>query len=255
MNSSQNGYIDDETLSAFLDGELSTEQAEQIEQAINDDAELAARVESLAKVNELASQAYQEILHDPIPQHLIDAVRQQQPVRAEVISLASRKRFMDYVPMAVAASVALVVGSLLGYQIGDDGADSHSLVQADAGLIVMQNPLYIALEQTPSLQHYEMDNGDVIVPVMSFQADDGRYCREFQINSDQNVSVGVACKENNYWNTQVLLAAGSRPVDSTSYQPASGYSQEILDTVLDQLWMGVAYDVAEEQALIQKGWR
>lgn len=90
---------------------------------------------------------------------------------------------------------------------------------------------------------------------MSFQATDGRYCRKFQINTERKVSVGVACKQAGYWNTEILLAADSRPADKQGYQPASGYSQAALDAVLDDLWAGVAYDPAEEKVLIQQAWR
>jgi len=254
----QHEHIDDEMLIAFLDGELPAEQSRRVEQAINDDAGLAERAERLARVAELAAQAHRHVLDEPMPQRLLGAVWQDsgaEPANAEVVTLPSRRRFADTFPLAAAASVALVVGALLGQQFGDGGTDSHRLMQADAGVIVAQNPLYTALEQTPSQQRFEAGNGDVILPVMSFQATDGRYCREFQINADRKVSIGVACKRDGYWNTEILLAAGSRPADSQSYQPASGYSQAALDVVLDSLWAGVAYGPAEEKALIQRAWR
>jgi len=253
----QHEQIDDEMLSAFLDGELSTEQNRHIEQAINNDVELAARAERLTQVDDLVSQAHQQVLHEPVPQHLTDAVWQtkaKQP-RAEVVNLARHQRFTGYIPMAAAASVALLIGGLLGQQLTDGSTDAHRLVQADAGVIITQNPLYIALEQTPSQQRFEAGNGDIILPVMSFQATDSRYCREFQINSDRKVSIGVACKQDGYWNTEILLAAGSRPMDNQNYQPASGYSQTALDAVLDDLWGGVAYGPAEEKVLIQQAWQ
>jgi len=258
MAPSQHESIDDEMLIAFLDGELSTEQSRRVEQAINDDVELAAQVERLAQVSELAAQAYRHVLDEPAPEHLVNAVWSNDVGQSEVevVSLAARRRPTGYLPLAIAASVALVVGGLLGQQFANDSIDSHRLVQADAGVIVAQNPLYIALEQIPSQQHFEAGNGDVILPVMSFQATDGRYCREFEINADHKVSVGVACKQDGRWNTEILLAAGSRPVSRQDvFQPASGYSQTALDAVLDNLWAGVAYDVAEEERLIQRGWR
>ena len=90
---------------------------------------------------------------------------------------------------------------------------SSEISSASAGIIVAQNPLYTALEQTPSQQRFETENGDIILPIMSFQATDGRYCRKFQINTERKVSVGVACKQAGYWNTEILLAADSRSAD------------------------------------------
>ncbi len=254
MPVSQHNNIDDKMLIAFLDNELSNEQMARVEHAINEDRELAARAESLALTSDLASQAYQHVIHEPTPQHLIDAVWQKsaEPSRTNVVSLSSRRRFSGLLPLATAASLALVVGAILGPQLTHDDVGSHQLAQSSLN---SQNTLYIALEKTPSLQHFEVENDHTILPVMSFQAVDGRYCREFQINKDKNVSVGVACKQNGTWNTEILLAADQHPVDHQDYQPASGYSQVALDAVLDDLWSGIAFDQTEEQALIQKAWR
>ncbi|MCF6323976.1 MAG: hypothetical protein L3J89_06615 [Gammaproteobacteria bacterium] len=261
MAPSQHEHIDDEMLVAFLNCELSSKQSAYIEQAINDDEQLAARADNLMQVDEplveLISQAHQKILREPVPSRLSAAVWQTTSTgaRTEVMKLPARQRFTGYVPMAIAASVTLVIGSLLGQQFAEQGIDSRSLTQADAGIIIAPTPLYVALEQTPSQQPFVAGNGDIILPVMTFQVNDGRYCREFQINTDSKVSVGVACKQKDYWNMEILLAADSRPVDSKSYQPASGYSQVALDAVLDGLWNGVAFDQAAEKELIQQAWR
>jgi len=240
----QHEQIDDEMLTAFLAGELSAEQSARVEQAINDDVALAARLDRLAQVDELTSHAYRYVLDEPVPQRLTDAVWQNNEEGQSgdrVVNLATRRRSAGYIPMAVAASVALVIGGLLGQQFASDKTGSH-------------NPLYIALEQTPSQQRFEAGNGNVIMPVMSFRASDGRYCREFRISADRKVSVGVACKQEGYWNTEILLAADNHPADGQGYQPASDHSQPALDAVLDSLWAGVAYDLAGEKALIRQGW-
>ncbi len=256
MPVSEHNNIDDKMLIAFLDNELSNEQMAWVEQAINDDSALAARAETLALADDLASQAYQHVMHEPTPQHLIDTVWQKSAdqSRTNVVSLASRRRFSGLLPLATAASLALVVGAILGPQLTNDEIGSHQLAQTEQGSLSVQNPLYIALEKTPSLQHFEVESGYTILPVMSFQAVDGRYCREFQVNKEKSISVGVACKQDGSWNTEILLAADHHPADQQNYQPASGYSQVALDAVLDDLWSGIAFDQTEEQALIQKAW-
>ncbi|MCF6217193.1 MAG: hypothetical protein L3J62_01405 [Gammaproteobacteria bacterium] len=257
MPVSEHNNIDDKMLIAFLDNELSNEQMTWVEQAINEDGALAARAESLALADDLASQAYQHAMHEPTPQRLIDAVWKkgaEQP-RTNVVNLASRRRFSGLLPLATAASLALVVGAILGPQLTSDDIGTHQLAQTGQSNPSSQSALYIALEKTPSLQHFEVENGHTILPVMSFQAVDGRYCREFQVNKESSVSVGVACKQDGTWNTEILLAADHHPVDHQNYQPASGYSQITLDAVLDDLWSGIAFDQTEEQALIQKAWR
>lgn len=255
MNSETSKPVDDELLMAFVDGELTSEEQSQIEQAMNEDPQLAARVEVLAKTRRLAQQAFSDVLDEPVPDKLLEML----PPAADdnkVVDLAShRGRISAYMLTGIAASLALVVGLLVGSQFPEEHIDMHALALADAGYINSGNPLHTALEEMPSHSRYTTEFGDVIVPLLTFKANDGRYCREFEINAERAVSIGVACRLNDVWQLEVLLAGDARPSGVNDYQPASGYSEAALNTVLDSLWQGDAYDLNEEKRLTRQQWQ
>ncbi len=64
----------DEVLQAFLDERLSEPQRERVAAAIDDDAELAARLAALRRLSEMLHGAYDPVLDEPPPQRLLTAV-------------------------------------------------------------------------------------------------------------------------------------------------------------------------------------
>lgn len=66
--------FDDETLMRYADGTAAAEDARALEAALPADAGLAARVATFRRTAELARAAMNEVLNEPVPQRLIDAV-------------------------------------------------------------------------------------------------------------------------------------------------------------------------------------
>ena len=259
----------DEELMAYVDGQLSAEEAKAIKAAVELDSDLQAKVNEFETTRQLLSHAFDEIIDEPIPQRLLDLLEVKPSVEpksetAEVVSLAKHRETKSFFmrPMqqvATAASVALIIGGVVGHQFGSSQTSTleHRLVQADAGFVVAGNPLHEALESTPSheIHHVNTGVGDMIMPIMSFKAVDDRYCREFEINADSSISMGVACRIAGQWHVEVLLAAGQRAEGSLEYQPASGYSEDALNAVIDRMWNGEAFDAEQESQLISNRWQ
>jgi len=254
--------ITDEKLMAFVDGELSQDILQSMQQTIAQSTELQARVEQLRLTRDLAASAFDSVLQQPVPQRLLDAVYntpmgdQLASTKASVVSLvpANKVTSQSYLGYALAASITLGIGVIIGMQLQFGDVAKPTVAQADAGLIQASNPLFTALQQTPSLQAYQTEEGGAITPTISFSAQDGRYCREFEVMAGGKVSIGVACREASAWRVEVLLAAEQSTVSQQGYQTASGYSQQALDAVVDRLWSGEAYDAEHEQRLIEQGW-
>ncbi len=117
-------------------------------------------------------------------------------------------------------------------------------------------PLYQALQSASANELFYLGgDGELVMPVLSFQAADGRYCRQFELNSGLAVSLGVACQQGDFWEIKVLLAAGERMAGQTAYQVAAGYSHNALNAVLDGLWSGAALTAEQEYQLIMLNWR
>lgn len=66
--------FDDETLMRYADGTAAAEDARALEAALPADASLAARVAMFRRTAELARAALNEVLHEPVPQRLVDAI-------------------------------------------------------------------------------------------------------------------------------------------------------------------------------------
>ena len=255
--------LTDEELMAYADGALPEPEASRVKQAIESNPDLQARVDEFIQTRELLQQAYAEVVDEAIPERLLNTINQATPYNKNqdnvvILKQSNTSRYMQPIkPMAIAASIALVVGVLAGHLLSGNQRDHlHQLAQADAGFVVAGNPLHEALEKTPShkLYHVDAGAGDIIVPIMSFKATDNRYCREFEINADSFTSMGVACRVDEQWQVEVLLAAERRPEGELAYRPATGYSEDALNAVLDKLWNGEAYDHEQESNLIANNW-
>lgn len=75
--------FDDARLSAYLDGELPDAEARQLEAALEGDAELQAQLEALIAADDLAVQAFDAMLDEPVPLALA-AVIEAAPVPQEL---------------------------------------------------------------------------------------------------------------------------------------------------------------------------
>lgn len=67
--------FDDETLMRYADGTADAGELRAVEAALATDAGLAARVAMFRRIAALAHAAMNEVLHEPVPQRLVDAVR------------------------------------------------------------------------------------------------------------------------------------------------------------------------------------
>jgi anti-sigma factor RsiW len=112
-----NAY-DDETLGAYVDGELDDAEREALERALADDPELARRVEAQRQLRQALDAAFAPTLSEPVPERLLRAARE--PGAGTVVPFRTPT---DHVPRwqaphwwALAAS--LVVGAVLGRQVG-----------------------------------------------------------------------------------------------------------------------------------------
>ena len=86
--------------------------------------------------------------------------------------------------------------------------------------------------------------------ILTFEADDGRYCRTFGVRDASGTAEGVACRTDGRW--QVVAWDGT--ADSGESFRAAGAS-ELLDDIVDRLGGNPAVEPAEERALIEQHWK
>jgi hypothetical protein len=85
--------------------------------------------------------------------------------------------------------------------------------------------------------------------IVTFAAEDGRYCRAFRTREASAAAEGVACRAGSQW--EVVAWDGTVDTDQ-GFRAASG--SELLDDVMDRLGGGAALEAAEERALIERQW-
>ncbi len=259
----------DEQVSAYLDGALESDLVAAFEADLAQEAALRDRLEAMRQTDVALRDAFAAPLSEPVPDRFRalfeDAAPPPVVVDAVVVDLAARRaqsRSLSHdwrVPLA--ASIALIVGLAGGMSVNGGRAADHTILRADATAIDAANPLHGLLNDTPSAQRVTLAADDTFTPVLSFTAADGRYCREFELISEEAVAVGVACRDTEAWRLEVLLAADDRPASGDGpasgqgYVQASGFNVAALDAVAASLGAGDALGPQAEAEAIAGEWR
>lgn len=242
--------ITDDTLMAYVDGELDESTRAEVQRAIAADAALAERVRRQTALRQRLQGAFAPVLAEPMPERLLRAA--QAPAAAvKVASLAQAREaratrsawFSDWKAWGgIAASV--LAGVLIGRQMSGDGADSPLAMQS--GQLVARGVIGQAL----STQLASAPNAGAGVQVqLSFVDKSGAYCRTFTTAG----LAGLACHGGQGWAVQ-SLAQVEPGAGAGLRQAATALPPSILGEV-DSRIQGVALDAEGERAALQRGWR
>lgn len=243
--------ISDETLGAYIDGELPAAERAGIEAAIRADAEIALRLDRLRAVQNELQAAFSSTVHEPVPQHLIDAVKKHAPsasvvdlARARAIKNPTQRRWNWGELGAIAAT--LVVGTVLGYFL---------LHLPAAGLLIQQQGMLFArgaLADALSHQLVREQPHEASVRIgISFRDLQGNFCRTFALH-DRNLT-GLACRENQGWHVQAL--ARNEPSTGTgSAEPAGSAMPAAVLRAVEAKIVGDPLDAAGELAARRSNW-
>ncbi len=212
--------IDDITLMAYVDGELDPVTCAEVEALLARDEDLRRKIRGLRESTALVRSAFNHILYSPMSDF---NTGREYVVTTPLNDTAgkSRKRVRNgwprFLPLA-ASLAALVIGASLGHYITERdiardlrnaGFSSLSLTDESA----VQKALMRGLEKELSGTRVAWTNPDTghegeIVPVRTFQSENGQYCREFVeirniagSNYDQG---GIACRRaDGVWKVRV----------------------------------------------------
>ena len=237
--------ITDEQLSAFLDAELSNAEMDRIREQLLEDESLADRLAELALVDELVSASAKQIDARPIPQFITSllqepSVSQESKATAQIITFPLWKRVQKTLlqPLAVAASVALVIGFGMSQML------NHNSDSNDWPAVAK------VLEVAPSGVVQVATNGTEVKPRLSFKNHSGEYCRQFELKNKQGQSENIACRQNGQW--KITASVVSQKNQGGDYQTASGGSA--LDETLEEIIDGDVFNANAEADAIAKNW-
>ena len=243
----------------FADGELDADEMAVVEKAMETDDELVARVAMFIETKAQAQAALRPLLDEPVPEKLKAAVEgmiaakraedakvEAKPttvVPFEARKIAARPAVRQWT-LPLAASIAAVIGGLVGYWTAEDGERGQGGLWV-AGVI--RPALGEALATVESGKEIRLAGiSDRFRVIATFRNSEQDLCREFEVNSvDRSTVVSVACRSEDEWRVSFAVVA---PGDAQGYAPAS--STEALDAYLSAIAAGDPLSVEEEAAAL-----
>ena len=273
--------ISDQRLSAFMDGELPAEDHAEIEKLLETDSELQERLQRFQGADEIAVSMIKEIDEAPMPAAvtaLLSPSMSSAPSQPTPPERWRNKRpgglfqrpvsFSKLAPIALAASLLLMIGLLVGRHSLSFVAPplNSNIVVAEA--IAPDSLLFQALENTPSSIPVSDDKGASITPLLTFQTAQGSWCREIIIadgGEPQRAAPmrALACKDGSGkngsdWQLEIAMvdamANGAIPSSLGDYRPATSAGPTEFDAYINDKISGDPLSADEEQALIENGW-
>jgi hypothetical protein len=245
-----------ETLMAFVDGELSEDEARMVAAEVAQNPELRHYVEEQKALKSTLSEALAPILTEPVPPALERAVREtpvvrRKPFRESSIAVRLRRMWesqspamrLSWAPVgAMAAGIAL--GVLLAGSFGSTGMrDRNGALFAEGSL---------ARVLTDRLAADESGSEPSRVGV-SFFSKDGNFCRSFITGGARNRLSGIACREGNDWRIEAIAAAEGQ--GSGTFSTAGADMPASIRSVLNEMIAGEPLDADAERAAKNQGWR
>lgn len=240
--------VDEELFFAWLDGELSPEEARRVEAEVAADPELVRLAEEHRAMATGLRGAFESILVQPVPERLHQAMRSDDgPVvsLAEVRAAREIRRqpplWKQVAALAATLAVGIFAGNLLTGSILPGG--SADPVGAVNGRLVASADLESALDT--QLASAPVERGTRIG--LTFRDKSGAICRTFE----HPTANGLACRERGDWRIRSLYQGEGQ---ATDYRMASGPDPRLMEAV-DGVIDGEPFDSAAEEAARERGWR
>jgi len=228
--------VDTTMLHAYLDGELDTDAAREVEAAIANDAVLRTECAAQRRLRDRLNAHFDPALDEPVPAPL------QALLETKVVDLAAaRKRLRPrlwLMPVAMAAS--LVFGIALGQVLPAGGEFGTS-----DGALVARGPLAEALDT--QLASAQPDDAATRIGV-SFARVDGTLCRTFV----SSTASGLACQEAGNW--RMIATAAASAIPRSDFRRAGTEAPMVLQAAQDMM-AGEPFDAAAERRARDAGWR
>jgi hypothetical protein len=228
---------DDLNLMAYVDGELSPEDAADVEALIARSPEAAAKAARLAATRDRLQKAYAPIADEPAPERL-KLLLNAAPRGAEIVDIAARSARWG-APQFGAMAASLVVGF-----------GAATLLTARGDFIVERDGALYAAHALDKALARQLSGAEGPVAIgMTFKDKDGRWCRTFGADT----IAGLACRAEEGWAVKTLTTPDAPSTDSGYRLAASALSDEILAAVEARI-DGEPLDREEEAEVLARGW-
>lgn len=234
--------VEEEKFFAWLDGELSPDEAARVEGEVATDPELSKLAAEHRAMAAGLQSAFGTVEAQPVPAQLGALLDRDHKVvsLADVRREREARRSQPIWVQAAALAATLAVGVFAGSQLG--GGQGGSIRPQDGKLVAaasLDQALSTQLASAPATSGPRIG--------LTYRDTAGAICRTFE---DQNAS-GLACRDGGNWRIRSVF---QRPEgQSADYRMASGDPQ-VMEAV-DASIAGEPFDAAQEKAAMKKGWR
>jgi anti-sigma factor RsiW len=248
--------LNDELLCAYMDGELDPEMRVRVERALLDDAGARVRLERMRAADErlkaeIPLQAAQP--DDPLSARILDG---KEIAPSGSLPRGRERGRVGGWSVAISALAAGLTGVVVGFVLSRSQEPKvvpvvASVVPASPSLSgASSNELLLATLENGESGKAAVEGARSVQIILTFESDDGRYCRAFGARDASAAAEGVACRTAGQW--QVIAWDGT--ADPGEGFRAAGAS-ELLDDVMDRLGGSPALEAVEERTLIEQHWK
>jgi putative zinc finger protein len=279
--------VEDEKLMAYADGQLDAAERAEVEAAMASDPEVAQRVEQHRALRRKINAAFDPVLLETVPDELVAATRAA-PARPELASTAASSattsktarreatvtdlRRVRAARKAEAASVASIArkpetphrpwtwvewGSMAASVAAGGVITFLAMTSPGTERVGLRNGALVAradLEQALSNQlASDPPPGSYVQIGLSFRNKTGDYCRTFMLK-EASPRAGLACRQSNRWNIQVLAQAPATATAEGGYKLAGSEIPPAVMTAAQAAIAGEPFDADAEKAARSKGW-
>jgi hypothetical protein len=245
---------DDETLMAYVDGEVDARLRAEIDTAIANDPALARRVEHQRALRAKVTGAFANVLDQPLPDRLMRAARgaaaaESSTNRGNVLQFPARPSRPPAAPWRArewaAMAASLLLGAFISWKV---------IVPEEGGPIMAGRDSLVAhgaLARALDAQLASEQQGDEAVLIgLTFRAKDGNYCRSFELHATR--TAGLACHDGAEWKVTTTDATAS--TSGQMQQAGSPLSPAILRAIEARV-EGTALDAEAERSAQEAGWK
>ncbi|MGB9330510.1 MAG: hypothetical protein WCB10_07055 [Steroidobacteraceae bacterium] len=241
----------DETVMAYVDGELDDATRAALEVAMATDSDLAERVARERRLRARLHSEFDPVLREPIPERLLAATKgsSAKGPTGNIIWLKRIPARHWSWPQWGAVAASLILGVLIAPLLRHEPTGGPLGIRD--GTVLASAALAHALSE--QLASNQVANAPVHVGV-SFLSRNGDYCRTFMLR-DKSAVAGLACREGGSWRLQAFAATDRATSGSAEYQPAASSLPPAIEQSVDALIVGAPLDAKGEAAARDKGWR
>lgn len=236
---------------AYADGELDAHTRREVEAALPMQPGLAQQVAHHRALQTNLRASFAPVLHDAVPQRLIDAARGASARTGTPLASAPsvpvlRRLFAWQVP-GIIALLALLGGASVGRLLGSQPTPTLALVD---GRMLASGTLATALStQAGGSEPLQ----SAVVIGLSYLGKAGTYCRTFTVKQSESVA-GVACRETDAWHIQALAQTGPKS-PLAQYRMAGILVPPLILGAVESTIDGSPLDSRAESAAREHDWR